>query len=139
VTVRQKYASKRKPLPDAELHAENERKAATQRVLDLRTCEGTQAVLYRALESLAPSLTHLSLAGSTVNTRTLRVICVKLQSLESLDLSYCEFVAWEDLRTLGFYPTSSDDFFRSTGSLGFLRHLKRLTLKAAKGAMSFKK
>jgi hypothetical protein len=122
-------------MPDAELLAENERKAASQRVLDLRTCEATQAVLYRALESLAPSLTHLSLAGSTVNTRTLHVMCVKLRNLESVDLSYCVFVGSEDLRTIGLNPRRVDDFYPWTHSLGFLRHLKRLSLKGAEGAI----
>jgi hypothetical protein len=136
-TIRQRYVRRRKPLPDAELHAENERKAASQRVLDQRTCEATQAVLYRALESLAPSLTHLSLAGSTVNTRTLRVMCVKLRSLESLDLSYCVLVGCEDLRPLGSYPWALDDVYPCTQSLGFLKHLKRLSLKGVKGAVTY--
>jgi hypothetical protein len=133
LNTRRQYASEGKPMPDAELLAENERKAASQRVLDLRTCEATQAVLYRALESLAPSLTHLSLAGSTVNTRTLHVICVKLRNLESVDLSNCVFVGSKDLRTIR--TRIMDDFYPWTDSLGFLRHLKRLSLKGTKGAI----
>lgn len=124
---------------------ETERKAVAQKLVDSRTCKGMQAVLYRAVQHLSPSLKHLSLARSTVNTRTLRVLCAKLLGLDSLDLSWCKFVRAEDLRPVGNAFALSGVYSHTEGplagsltkSLSLLRGLKRLSLKGIPGVKSF--
>ena len=135
------------PLYDAETEAHEaaykKLQAAALKELNSRTCEGMDAVLYRAADFLSASLRHLSLARSAVHTRTLRVLCAKLQCLEGLDLSHCTFARAADLRPPGneWSPAGVSVYYQDreeigetlTKSLGLLTRLRQLSLKGVPG------